>query len=186
MQIINKLLILSLFFVLVEWTNSMAQVARRGIPFIHAHNDYAHPLPFWSSYSSWSNSIEADIFLIGGELYVAHERNEILPQNTLRDLYLEPIRQMLKRNGGRAYENGEYLQLMIDLKTNYEETLPVLEKILLEYKDCFDVYSNPKAVKVVVSGSRPAPIHFVNYDKIIHFDGDLGGTIHQNKRRELL
>lgn len=185
MQIINKLLILSLFFVLVEWTNSMAQVARRGIPFIHAHNDYAHPLPFWSSYSSWSNSIEADIFLIGGELYVAHERNEILPQNTLRDLYLEPIRQMLKRNGGRAYENGEYLQLMIDLKTNYEETLPVLEKILLEYKDCFDVYSNPKAVKVVVSGSRPAPIHFVNYDKIIHFDGDLGGNYSSEQKERI-
>ena len=37
---------------------------------IHAHNDYVHPIPFLTAYYSRVGSVEADVFLQKGELYV--------------------------------------------------------------------------------------------------------------------
>ena len=69
---------------------------------VHSHNDYCQNVPFYTAYSARCASIEADIYLVNGELYVAHERDEITPVRTLRTLYLEPIRQQMKINGGKV------------------------------------------------------------------------------------
>lgn len=137
----------------------------------HSHNDYFRNVPFYTAYSQRFSSIEADLFAIDGELYVAHERNQITPSRTFRSLYLEPIIREMNLNRGKGYPEGEGFQLLIDLKTNYKETLPLLEKQLLEYKDYFDTRQNPSAVKIVISGSRPAPAQFGDYNPIIWFDG---------------
>lgn len=138
---------------------------------VHSHNDYLQNVPFYTAYSTRCASIEADVFLVDGELYVAHKENEINKARKLRNLYLNPIREQFEMNGGSGYPNGKSFQLLIDLKTDYKETMKVLEQQLLEYRDCFDVKKNPLAVRVVVSGFLPSPEEFSNYADFIFFDG---------------
>ena len=37
---------------------------------VHSHNDYLQNVPFYTAYSARCASIEADVFLVDGELYV--------------------------------------------------------------------------------------------------------------------
>ena len=50
---------------------------------IFAHNDYVHSIPFLSSYYKQVGFIEADIFLQGNDLMVAHTKEEIKPEKNL-------------------------------------------------------------------------------------------------------
>lgn len=138
---------------------------------LHSHNDYEQERPFFLAYENEFESIEADIFLVDGELYVAHDRKDIKQDRTLRTLYINPIEQIINSNDNKLYKSGKTLQLLIDLKTGYKETLPVLEKQLLEFKNCFNLLQNPSAVKIIVSGSIPPASEFKNCSDIIFFDG---------------
>lgn len=140
---------------------------------VHAHNDYWHTVPFYVSYCSRIGSIEADIFLVDGELYVSHTREDIDKKRTLKALYLDPLKQQMYLNGGKAYPDGRPLLLFIDLKTDYETTLPALQQLLEQYKSCFDIKNNPSAVQVVITGNRPEPENFSKYADFIYYDGKL-------------
>lgn len=169
-----KKIFISVCVLCALWNNSaVAQTITEytAVNNVHSHNDYCQNLPFYVAYSARCASIEADIYLIDGELYVGHERKDVTRQRTLRALYLEPIRQQMKLNGGKAYPDGKSFQLMIDLKTGYAETMPVLEKLLKEYPDCFDTEHNASAVQVVITGNQPKPEEFVKYASFIKFDG---------------
>lgn len=137
----------------------------------HSHNDYVRMFPFYLAYMHHFASIEADVFLVDGELYVAHTLKELDKNRTLRKLYLNPIREKMLINGNKIYADGKPLQFLIDLKTNNPETKQALENILIEYKDCFDVIQNPSAVQVVWTGNTPDPVDFKNYVSWIKFDG---------------
>lgn len=139
----------------------------------HSHNDYLRNVPFYTAYSQRFASIEADIFAVDGELFVAHDREDITPLRTFRALYLEPIVREMKLKGEKGYPEGSGFQLLIDLKTGYEETLPLLQEQLMEFRECFDTRNNPSAVRVVISGARPEPRYFGDFDDIIWFDGRL-------------
>lgn len=137
----------------------------------HSHNDYKQSAPFSISYGAKMGSIEADIFLKDGKLYVAHELSEIAAERTLKNLYLEPLKQAFEKNGKRAYpEKNNRLQLVIDLKQPAHEILPALEREILAYKEVFDP-ANPDAVKLVLSGDIPAPADFDAVSKLFSFDG---------------
>ena len=82
---------------------------------IHSHNDYAQKRPFWGAYEAGADSIEADIYLVDGDLLVAHDRNKAKASATLRSMYLEPIRSVVGKHGGRARADGRPLQLVVDL-----------------------------------------------------------------------
>src|SRR5438552_1521932 len=66
----------------------------------HAHNDYLHKRPLLDALENGFCSVEADIHLVGGKLLVAHERQATSPERTLEALYLDPLRERVKRNGG--------------------------------------------------------------------------------------
>lgn len=55
----------------------------------HAHNDYEHPVPFYTAFNAGFGSIEADVFPVNGILVVAHSKKEIEPQRTLECLYIK-------------------------------------------------------------------------------------------------
>ncbi len=57
----------------------------------HSHNDYEQKVPFVLAYNAHFGSIEADIWEINGELFVAHNRDQITPERTLDALYIQPI-----------------------------------------------------------------------------------------------
>jgi hypothetical protein len=125
----------------------------------HAHNDYRHERPLLDALAHGFISVEADIFLVDGDLFVAHDREEIRPDRTLRGLYLDPLRKRIRQNGGRVYPNGPELTLLIDFKTEAVSTYKVLDRVLAEYRDIFTSFGpdgrRSKAVLAIISGNRP-------------------------------
>jgi len=49
----------------------------------HAHNDYEHPRPLLMPLDQGFCSVEADVWLTGGELRVGHELSATAPGRTL-------------------------------------------------------------------------------------------------------
>lgn len=139
---------------------------------IHSHNDYASKLPFYEAYSNETGVIEADVFIVNNELFVAHTSKDITPQNTLKSQYLDPLSNKLKSLGGKAYTSNKPLILMIDIKTEADATLKLIAQQIKTYPDLF---SN-KNLKVVISGNRPSPANWKDYPDFIYFDGRLNET----------
>lgn len=138
----------------------------------HSHNDYLQSQPFYTAHGSHFASIEMDIYLVGNELYVAHEEKDMDKKRTVESLYLEPLLKEIKLNGNnKAYKDGGQLQFLIDLKTEGEATMKCLEAKLKPFRQHFDVNHNPDAVRLVISGSVPKPDRFKAFDEIFFFDG---------------
>jgi alkaline phosphatase len=131
---------------------------------IHSHNDYVQPRPFWEAYEARANSIEADVYLVDGKLYVAHEKNEINPERTLEKLYLEPLNKVVKAR------KRQELQILIDLKTSAEPTLQAVTEAITKYQKLANAYSKKKYIKFVISGNRPPITEYTKYPAYIFFD----------------
>ncbi len=151
--------------------NSFAQQhlsANRG----HSHNDYKQSIPLLTAYQNRMGSIEADIFLKDGELYVAHDSSEIVKGRTLGRMYLDPLFERFKENNFRAYpEASNSLQLVIDLKQSYNIVLPRLLEVLREYRPLFDRKKYPGALKLMLSGNVPPPERFNEVPEPFLIDG---------------
>ncbi len=138
----------------------------------HSHNDYHQNIPLLTAYYAGMGSIEADVFLRNGQLFVAHEVSEISEEATLKKLYLEPLAKFHAKNGNRPYRDSTLrLQLVIDLKQDYREVLPQLIKELSVYPNVFNSGKHLNAIKIVLSGNMPGPAEFKNYPDYISFDG---------------
>ena len=130
----------------------------------HAHNDYEHDRPLYDALDQGFKSVEADVWLIDGELVVAHDdpRNPASapPKGTLESLYLKPLRQTIKENGGNVYEGDrDYFTLLIDIKSEAEPTYRALHKELQKYQRILTTFNRGNvedgAVTAIVSGNRP-------------------------------
>jgi hypothetical protein len=133
--------------------------AVKPLPRAHAHNDFAHRRPLSDALDHGFCSVEADVFLVGEKLLVAHDAIDLRPQRTLQALYLDPLRARIKANGGRVYRDGPPFTLMIDFKTDAETTYRALDKLLADYAEMIttvrDGKVEAKAVSIVISGNRP-------------------------------
>ena len=124
---------------------------------VHSHNDYEQKRPFWGAYEAGADSIEADVYLVGNDLLVAHSRSGLKTAKTLRSLYLEPLRDVMRKNGGRARADGKPLQLLIDLKNGKSALDRLVEIVEREgYRDYFDIVKNPSATRLTVTGDHSA------------------------------
>lgn len=140
----------------------------------HSHNDYEQKSPFYLAYNAHFGSIEADIWAVGGDLFVAHNKSDIKPERSLDSLYIQPIVRLFRKNGGKAWnDHPSTFQLMIDLKTAVEPTLSLLAEELKKYPDVFDSNMNRNAVRIVITGNRPEPSEFSRYPMSISFDGNI-------------
>lgn len=139
---------------------------------IHSHNNYAGALPFYGAYSNEAGVIEADVFLVNNELFVAHTSKEIKAHNTLKSLYLEPLSVKLKTLAGKAYQSNKPLIVMIDVKSEADATL----KLITEQLKTFPEIISNKNIKVVISGNRPSIEKWILYPEFIYFDGRLNET----------
>jgi alkaline phosphatase len=156
-------------------TAGYAQRTKPGQILTHSHNDYSQPIPFFSAYNARMNSIEADVFLSGNELFVAHELKQIVPGKTLKSVYLEPLYKLYKKNGNQPYPNeGRSLELVIDIKENYAKVIPEIIRQLQGYKDMIDPALSKKPVKIVLSGDLPVASLYANYPAYLSFDGRPG------------
>jgi hypothetical protein len=147
------------------------------LPRAHAHNDYLHDRPLLDAVERGFCSVEADIFLVNGELLVAHSRDELDPARTLQRLYLEPLRQRARENGGRVHRDGPDFTLLIDIKSEGEPTYDALNELLSQYADVFSRHENgqwhPKAVAAIVSGNRPIERIIASSPRFAGIDGRL-------------
>ncbi|WP_235297690.1 glycosyl hydrolase family 18 protein [Portibacter marinus] len=120
----------------------------------HAHNDYEKEQPLTKALDLGFKSIEVDIHLIKGELYVSHGRPTRLDSSqTLESMYLKPLKSI------------PFIQsplfLLIDVKTNADKTYERLAEILPEYQ--------LENVKFIISGNRA--IDRIAADRIMYLDG---------------
>ncbi|MGH3357589.1 MAG: glycerophosphodiester phosphodiesterase family protein [Nocardioidaceae bacterium] len=125
----------------------------------HAHNDYEHQRPLADALSQGFTSVEADVWLEGGKLLVAHERSGVDPKRTLESLYLDPLAERVRDNGGSVYKGWDgSLQLLVDIKSDGPTTYRAIHEALLERSDMLTRFApdvEPGAVEVVISGNRP-------------------------------
>lgn len=129
----------------------------------HAHNDYEHPHPLADALSHGFGSVEADIWLVGGKLLVAHDASGLDPSRTLESLYLEPLLRWVRAGRGRVYEGYDLsLQLLIDIKTAGDPTYRELARHLRRYRSVLSACAGGRvsrgAVTAVVSGDRGARV----------------------------
>ena len=69
----------------------------------HAHNDYEHDRPLFDALEHGFTSVEADVWLVDGELLVAHDREDVQPGVTLESLYLDPLQDLVRGQGHSVY-----------------------------------------------------------------------------------
>lgn len=125
----------------------------------HAHNDYLHKRPLLDALSHGFGSVEADIFWASDELQIGHFRFQLKQGRTLQKLYLDPLRQRIKKNGGSVYKDSKIpFTLLIDLKTG-GATYAELHKVLARYSNMLTRVKDGKQtqgpVTVIISGNRP-------------------------------
>lgn len=143
----------------------------------HAHNDYEHTRPLFDALDEGFTSVEADIYLVGDELLVAHDPEDLDPARTLTSLYLEPLRQRVIDNHGGVYRGYRDFQLLIDIKTEGESTYAALDALLREprYAFLWTTYRyghvRTRAVTAVVSGNRPRATMAAQPTRVAFYDG---------------
>jgi len=154
------------------------------LPHAHAHNDYNHERPLLDALDHGFCSVEADVFLVDGELLVAHDREDVEPERTLQTLYLDPLMARVKTNEGRVYPQGPEFILLVDIKEDGAATYEVLRGVLLNYATMLTSHTRDSttkgAVTVVLSGDRPISIVAAEVSRLVGIDGrvsDLDGEV---------
>jgi glycerophosphoryl diester phosphodiesterase len=151
--------------------------AVEALPTAHAHNDYDHRRPLYDALDRGFNSVEADVWLIDGELRVAHDLADARPGRNLENLYLEPLAQRVAANGGQVYKHGRDFQLLIDIKSDGPTTYAAIDKALAKYSDISTVFVDGRvrrgAVTSVISGNRPLDILQAQKLRYAGYDGRL-------------
>ena len=147
------------------------------LPRAHAHNDYRHERPLLDALRHGFCSVEADVFLVDDKLLVGHGRAELRPERTLEALYLEPLKERVRANGGRVYPGGPEFTLLIDVKSEAKATYRVLSRVLAGYAEMLtrgrDGQVTQGAVTAIVSGNRAKSLIEADSPRYAAIDGRL-------------
>ena len=143
----------------------------------HAHNDYYHKRPLLDALAQGFCSVETDVFLKNGKLLVGHFQFELREARSLEALYLAPLAERVKANGGSVYPTKAPFHLMIDFKTDGPKTYAALQPLLEKYRSMLTEFepieTKTKAVTVVISGSRPRAVMTKQTKRLAGYDGRL-------------
>ncbi len=150
----------------------------------HAHNDYEHERPMFDALDHGFTSVEADIWLVDGELLVAHDLEDVRPGVTFESLYLDPLRRVVRHHKGAVYPGYPYyFTLLIDIKSEAVSTYLALHERLKRYERVFTAFGpwgvRDGAVTAIVSGNRPIELMRRQRIRYAGVDGrmaDLGVT----------
>jgi hypothetical protein len=159
-----------------------SQASSLGLERAHAHNDYEHERPLFDALDHGFKSVEADIWLVDGELIIAHDPEDV-PQavqegRTLRSLYLDPLQRVVTQNGGSVYQGDpDYFTLLIDIKSEAASTYLALHEELADYEGMLTKFGprgvRDGAVTAIVSGNRPRELMQQQRVRYAAYDGRL-------------
>jgi hypothetical protein len=117
---------------------------------IHSHNDYDRDIPLFRALSVGCSSVEADIWLVGGDLQVGHTQRSLKPGRTLQSLFLNPIYNILQQQnmqnpginetstpfiGVFNQKPRETLVLLLDFKSEPSDSFPLVVGQLAQIRD---------------------------------------------------
>jgi hypothetical protein len=160
-------------------TLSALCLAAEPVPLVHAHahNDYEHKRPLLDALDRGFCSVEADVYLVDGQLLVAHARYQAKPERTLQALYLDPLRERVQQNSGHVYRAGPEFTLLVELKSDWQTTYPVLREILKPYAGMFTTFrpgtTETNAIRVIITGHRSKEMFASESVRYAAMDGDL-------------
>ena len=130
---------------------------------VHSHNDYSRENPLYNAWDAGVQSVEADVHIHNGRLYVSHIRPLFFRESkTLENLYLRPLfTEILKNesnaNNAKSKEQPPFL-LWIDIKSDFDSTYNVLLREIEPYKTHLCRVKNEKivwgSVMIILSGNR--------------------------------
>lgn len=143
-----------------------------------AHNDYCHKRPLFDALENGFTNIEVDIFLLNGKLIVAHIFPYFKGRRTLEALYLKPLSEKITQNNGRVFPGySSPITLMIDIKTDAENTYKALKLLLQKYRPILTSYENGivtyRAITIVLSGHKPYASIGSEQNRLAFIDEDL-------------
>ena len=143
-----------------------------------SHNDYWRTRPLFDALDLGFNCVEADLWNIGGELYVSHEKPEAKAAIAFKSLYLEPLVARVKENKGQVYPGSNRpFYLMLDFKEKGESIYEILKKQLEPYKEYFCRMENGEyregPILLFISGDRPMQTLPQEQSRIAFLDGKL-------------
>lgn len=136
----------------------------------HSHNDYWRQRPLYSAIGSGCIGVEADVWDIGNDLFVAHDLAEVARERTLESMYIKPLvgilGQMNRKWALRSSPRGVFHQdpdqtlvLLVDFKR--PEVWPILQQQLqsLRERDYLTHWNGTERISrpitVVASGDVP-------------------------------
>jgi Glycerophosphoryl diester phosphodiesterase family len=149
------------------------------VPLIHAHahNDYQHKRPLLDALDHGFCSVEADVYLVDGQLLVAHYRLQVKSERTLQALYLDPLRERVKKNDGHVYPAGQEFTLLVELKSDWQTSYPVLRDLLKQYAGMLTSFraraTQTNAIRVIITGHRAKEMFSDEAIRYASMDGDL-------------
>lgn len=104
----------------------------------HSHNDYWRKEPLFSALKTGCIGIEADVWLVEDDLWIAHEEQDLRRGVTFTGLYVEPLVKLLEErntyseahgwNTRGVYESDpeQTVVLVVDVKGESHDTWPVV------------------------------------------------------------
>jgi hypothetical protein len=160
-------------------TLSATCLAAEPVPLIHAHahNDYVHKRPLLNALDDGFCSVEADVYLVDGQLLLAHNRSQVKPERTLQALYLDPLRERVLKNDGHVYPTGPEFTLLVELKSDWQTSYPVLREILKPYAGMLTTFrpgtTETNAIRIIITGHRSKEMFAGESVRYAALDGDL-------------
>lgn len=121
----------------------------------YSHNDYNNPNPLHDAVALGYRGVEADVFLVGGQLRVGHSRKEAERGARLDSLYVLPLRDLINRcNREAAVRRAprEPFLVNIEIKESSVETLAAVHQSVLALRNQLaDERSNTTELQVQVT-----------------------------------
>ena len=141
----------------------------------HSHNDYEQKRPLLEALDHGFCSVEADVYLVKGQLWVAHDRKDLKPDRTLKSLYLEPLAERVRNRVGIFADPKARLMLLVDVKGQGPQVYERLKTELAPYASMLTRFRDSGvvtgAVTVVLSGDRAWNLARADRDRWCALDG---------------
>jgi hypothetical protein len=139
---------------------------------VHSHRDSDLEQPLALALKHHFASVEADVWVVGGELLIGHEREEVAADRTLEEVYLRPL--LKAATDGRI---ASAITLLVDIKNEPEIVFQELHRRLRHHRELLTRLEAgqvvPGCIRVLLSGERPIELARQDSSRLVFIDGRL-------------